>query len=261
MYKMISEIIENKNAFLTLFYTNIKTTVASTRLGFIWLILDPIVMMAIYYFLVRVVFNRGGENYHLFVFCGIVIWQCFSRTIKQSSGVITANSSLIKQIGFPLSIIVSLPTFVQLVFAVIGVTIIAVWNYSVLNINSLSVILLLLLLAYMSYGFSLFLSVIEVYFKDSKMLVGYIIRAGFFMSPILYPVSRIMESPSIPELIKQVYQLNPLVWIITSTRSVLLDGMLFDYTGFIKLAVFSFILVEVGLFFLRRNSVKLLKVL
>ncbi len=104
MIKFVREISDNFHAFSALVKVGLKDSVFSTRLGVVWWIADPIIMMSIYYFMVRVVFNRGGENYHLFALCGIVAWQFFSRALRSGSRTITNNKSMIQQVGIPVSV-------------------------------------------------------------------------------------------------------------------------------------------------------------
>src|SRR5690606_18530469 len=60
MFQLFKDLRQHHHALLTLFQVNVKTTVASARLGWLWWFIDPLVMMAIYYFIIHVVFQRGG---------------------------------------------------------------------------------------------------------------------------------------------------------------------------------------------------------
>ncbi len=259
MLAFVKELFANRRAFSALVSVQIKLSVATARLGWIWWIIDPLILMAVYYFLIHVLFGRGGDDYHLFVLCGIVNWQFFSRSLSASSSSISRNSSLIKQVGMPLSILVVIPAVVQIFFAMIGIIIVTIWSYETIGLHSLSVVPLLLLVGLFSFALGLFLSVTEVYLKDIKKLLSYVLRAGFFLSPVLYHESRVLESESIPEVAKLLFSLNPIGWVITETRSVLLYGEEVNWTEYFYLLSVALLMIQLGLLWLRFNSNKIAK--
>ncbi|MBM9602682.1 ABC transporter permease [Desulfopila inferna] len=261
MIELARKLTHHFQAFKVLVGVNIRTTVLTTKLGWLWWILDPIIMMSIYYFLIKGVFGRGGENYHLFVLSGIVCWQFFTRALSGTINVIPSNKRIIRQIAFPLPILVAIPIFTHFFFAMIGMVIIISFNFSVTNVATLAILPLLCVIGLLSYGLGLFVSVINVFFADTGKFISYILRAGFFLSPILYPASRLLESQSIPDYIKIILQLNPMVWILPAAREVLLFGQMYDWRGFLILVVFVLFVVQFGLIWLRLNSSKIIKML
>lgn len=261
MTRLLYEIKHYRSALLTLVEVNIKTTVASTRLGWLWWIVNPLVMMGIYYFFISVILERGGDNYHIFVLTGLVAWQGFSLALTGTTTVITSNKQLIRQVALPISTLLAIPILVQLFFNSIGIIIILIWNNSTVGIHSFATIPLLLLIGLFVYGLGLFFSVIAVYIKDTKLIIKYILRAGFFLSPILFPASRILESTRVPDIVKTVFNLNPMSWIINALRTVLIDGQLFSWQDFFMMLFISLIIVQIGLFWLRANASQIIKML
>lgn len=261
MIKLFHEIKDNRPALVTLVGVNVKTTVSSTRLGWLWWLFNPLITMGIYYFFVNVIMQRGGDNYHLFVLTGIVAWQFFAVALAGSTTVIINNKQLIRQVALPATMLVTIPPLVQLFFGAVGISIVMLWNYPAMGLHSLAVIPLLLLIAMVAYGFGLYLAVIIVYIKDTKKIIAYILRAGFFLSPVLFPASRILESPRIPEIAKFAFALNPMSWIITALRTVVLDGALYNWKEFFLLLCLILLLIQIGLFWIRENSSQIIKML
>ncbi len=261
MTKLFHEIIDNRSALVTLVDVNIKTTVATTRLGWLWWVINPLIMMGIYYFFVHIIMDRGEENYHLFVLTGLIAWQSFRAALTGTTNVILKNKQLIRQIALPIGMLTAIPILVQLFFNSFGIIIILIWNYPVAGIHSLSVVPLLILIGLVVYGLGLFLSVINVYLRDTKQIMAYVLRAGFFLSPILYPASRVLDSAKLPEFVKTVFNLNPMCWIITALRMVLLDGRMFNWQNFFTMLLISLMIIQVGLFWLRANSSRIIKML
>lgn len=261
MIKLFHEIKDNRSALVTLVGVNVKTTVSSTRLGWLWWLFNPLITMGIYYFFVNVIMQRGGDNYHLFVLTGIVAWQFFAVAVAGSTTVIINNKQLIRQVSLPPTMLVTIPPLVQLFFGAVGISIVMLWNYPTIGTHSLAIIPLLLLISLVSYGLGLFLSVIMIYIKDTKEIIGYILRAGFFLSPVLFPASRLLESNRIPSIAKIIFNLNPMSWIITSLRTVLLDGAMYNWKEFFILLCLILLLIQTGLLWIRANSSQIIKML
>ncbi|MCK4499281.1 ABC transporter permease [Candidatus Babeliales bacterium] len=254
MLRATKEIWKHRHALRSQFYVNIKTTVATTKLGILWWILDPLLLMLIYYFVVKIVFDRGGPNYHLFALCGIVTWQSFSRSINLCTSALIRNAGLIKQASLPMVFYVIISPIVQAFFCLIGLIIIMIWNYQALGLYTLSVVILVFLMIIMSFTAGLFLSIFEVYIRDTGKLVTYILKFGFYISPILYSPDRIYEIPSIPEYAKVLYSLNPMVHLITAVRDLLFYGKMFDFRSILIVFAVTFVIMQFGLFFFRRVS-------
>lgn len=261
MIQLFRDIYKNFPAFKVLVGVNIKTTVLSTRLGWLWWVLDPLFLMAIYYFLVKGIFGRGGEDYHVFVLTGIVSWQFFARSLTDAMSAIPGNKQIIQQIAFPLPILVAVPIVTRLFFAMIGMLLIIMFKYSVVSSNTLAIFPILFVIALLSFGLGLIVSVINIFVSDIRQFITYLLRAGFFCTPILYPASRLLDSPNIPEHLKFILQLNPMMWTISALREVALEGGLFSWQEYMYVLLVALIIVQLGLMWLRGSSSRIIKML
>lgn len=261
MRKFIHDLIPHRHAFNTLIRVNLQTTVNRSKLGWLWWVIDPLFMMAIYYFVIHLLFQRGGDDYHLFVLSGLIAWQFFIRALMGTTTVILKNKQLIRQVALPITMLVVIPVIVQLIFAVIGITVIIVWNFQATGLHTFTVIPLLFLIGSFSFGFGLFLSVFNVYLDDINQLISYSLRAGFFLSPILYPASQVLESTVISETVKKIYLLNPMAWIIPALRQVLLEGAVFSWPVFFLFLGIALFVIQMGLYCMRTQTPRIVKVL
>lgn len=259
MNRFIQDLIRQKFVLRSMFYVTLNTTVATTRLGFLWWILDPLFLMVTYYFVVKIVFDRGGPDYHLFALAGIVTWQFFSRTVSLGTGALIRNAGLIRQVALPMSIYVVMPVFVQSFCYILGLMIIVIWNYPVAGLHTLALVFPLVVTGLLAFSLSLFLSVFEVYVQDVSKFVTYILRLGFYVSPILYSPSRIYEVEGIPEHLLDFYSLNPMVHIIPAVRNILIDGHMFDWKPMLVILACSLLLVQLGLSFFYKASARVPK--
>lgn len=261
MLKFINDLSSHRHALFTLVQVNLKTTVARTRLGYVWWIIDPLVMMVIYYFIVQIVFRRGVENYHIFVLCGLIAWQFFSRALTGTIQVIVNNQQLIKQIALPITMLIAIPVIVQFIFGTIGVVIIIIWNFKAAGLHTLGALPILVLIGLFSFGLGLFLSVLRVFLDDTNLIISYVLRVVFFLCPILYPVDDIMNATAIPEFIKSIYGINPMAWIITDLRNVLFEGTLFSWREYLFLLTGAFVIIQSGLYCVRSQTPRIIKML
>jgi homopolymeric O-antigen transport system permease protein len=259
--KLINELSDNYSALTALTEANLKTSVEATRLGWFWWVINPLVMMGIYYFFVGVILGRGGDNYHLFVLTGLIAWQYFSISLLGTTRVIVSNTQLIKQVALPIPMLILIPVMVQMIFAAIGFAVVIVWNFKLIGFHTLLVVPLMLLTGMVSYGLGLFVSVINVYIGDTDQLLNYILRMGFFLSPILFPAEAVLENDKIPEFVKVLFQLNPMAFLISAFRSVLLDGDFFNAADFLIISCCVLVLIQLGLYWLRRNSSQIVRML
>ena len=91
----------------TLVVSNLKRQNRNSALGYLWWLLDPVLMTAVYYVVVAVLFDRGGHNqpYILFLVCGLLPWKAFSDSCSQSIGSVKGASGIIRAISFPKAVL------------------------------------------------------------------------------------------------------------------------------------------------------------
>lgn len=254
MLRLLSNIYNNRYAMFNQLYVNIRTTVATTRLGVFWWILDPLLLMLIYYFVVSVIFKRGGPNFHIFSLCGIVTWQSFSRSTVLASSSLVRNASLIKQVPLPMELYVLVSPLVQAFFYTIGLLIVLFWNNDAISLHSLAIFIPVLAVVLLSFALGLYLSILNVLVRDTTKFLNYILRFGFYFSPVLYSPDRVYSSSSIPEVIKSFYALNPMVHVITAVRDLLYTGQMFDMMPVGVTMLSALVAIQLGLYFFRRLS-------
>ncbi|HDQ40516.1 MAG TPA: hypothetical protein ENN39_05735 [Desulfonatronum sp.] len=254
MIDLARSIWTHRFAMYSQFVVNIKTTVAATKLGPLWWILDPLVLMAVYTFVIKIVFNRGGPGFHLFALCGIVTWQSFSKALNNSARSLQSNQSLIRQTALPMQLYVLIPPIVQSFFYLIGLTIIAIWNHDVVGWQTLAAPALLLPMVLLPFGLGLFLSIIIVHIPDLGKFLPYFLRMGFFFSPVLYAPERIYNMQGAPEILKTLFAMNPMVHVITAVRDLLFTGKMFNMATYLIIIGVSLALVQFGLLFSRRYA-------
>lgn len=259
MLRLTRTLIGHRDALAALCGVGLKTTVATTRLGWLWWICDPLFMMGVYYFMVRVVFGRGGPDYHLFALTGIVCWQFFARTVQLTATSLRRNGQLLSHSAVPPEIFTVVPALIQAFFALIGCAIILAWHWPGASLPALWLLPALFVMGVYALALGALLSVFVVFVPDVSKFVDYGLRAGFFLSPVLYPATAVTSSDRVPELVKAVYALNPMAWGITAMRGAILDGTTPDPVPFLAALAGGLVLLQLSLHVLRANRQNVMK--
>lgn len=258
MLRLLDVMNRHANALQTMWLATLKTSVAATRLGWIWWLVDPLILMAIFYFLVHIILQRGGDTYHVFVLVGLVVWQFFNRALYLTADCLRSNRGLIKSMPLPLEFYTLLPALVQMVFVFCGVVMVLFFVPGTPGVTVLAVLPLVFLTAGLAWSVGLALCVWQVVIPDMSKLLHYVLRAGFFLSPVLYDVDRLQHAP---EWVQRLYACNPMAWILPAMRKVLLHGELFDLKGFVFWLAVVLLVGQFGLWQLRSRSSLVVKCL
>lgn len=190
------------------------------------------------------------ENYPLFVFSGLLPWTFFSLSITSGTQSLINNRDLIKKVSFP-RILIPISAVLAHTFTFLlafGLLLLFVIISQGFNFQLIFLIPLIVLETVLVIALSLILSSLDIYYRD----VSFILQAGillwFYLTPIFYPIS------FVPKEMSFFYQLNPMVGIITSYQSILLNkNFILDNSLFVTL-VETLILIIIGIIVFSRRS-------
>lgn len=200
---------------------DIKVRYQGAALGFIWSLANPLALIALYSFVFSHVFRSAQANYTLFLIAGLLHWNLFSQIISQSGDFLLGNAGLLKKIYFPRLIIPTSGVLFNLVLWLLAIAVFFV-IYPFMGGQYSSALLLypLFLLAFIifTWGVALAISVLNVEFRDLRHIVDVALLFLFWLTPILY------EYSMIPEHLRQLFALSPLVDFILIFQSILYSG-------------------------------------
>jgi len=235
--------------FLT--WRDIKVRYKQAALGISWALLQPLLTMAIFTVIFGILLNTPSEDipYPLFLLTALLPWQLFATALQRSSVSLVGNANLITKVYFPRLAIPLSSVFAALVdFGVSFVVLLGVMAYyrfwPGLNMLWLAPMILLALLTALSVG--LWLSALNVQYRDVQHMVPFIIQVWMYASPIVYPIETIPEG-----IWRLLYSLNPMTGVIQGFRWVLLGTDPPDLTLLIS-GVVVLVLLFSGLFYFRR---------
>jgi len=221
-------LVRHRHLILRLAARKIEAQYRGSTLGMLWVVLQPLILLGVYTFAFSYVLgSRWGPgasapgDFALYAYSGMLLYGVFSRPLGEAPGLMVANQAYLKQLVFPAEVLPWVSVLVALFDFVVGFALWAVLFFVLHGPASPSWALLpALVLPLVLFGLasSWLLSSLGVFLRDLAQLVGLATTALFFMSPIVYPASRI------PPWLAPYYGANPLVGILESSKKVLFAG-------------------------------------
>ncbi len=235
--------------FLT--WRDIKVRYKQAVLGVAWALLQPLMTMVIFTIIFGNLLHTPSQGipYPLFSLTALLPWQLFASALQRSSVSLVGNANLLTKIYFPRLAIPLASIFAALVdFAISFVVLIGVMIYyqywPTWNVLWLPPLVLLALMTALAVG--LWLSALNVQYRDVQQLVPFLVQVWMYASPIVYPIDTIPAG-----IWRWLYGLNPMVGVIQGFRWALLGGAPPDLTLVISIAMVLILLVS-GLYYFRR---------
>jgi lipopolysaccharide transport system permease protein len=191
-----------------------------SSLGFVWSLLHPLLMAAVYSLAFRYIAPNGIEHFPVFLLSGLLPWMFFSAALAGAAGSIVDNSPLVRKVAFPrlilpLSAVAS--QFVQflLMYAVI-VPIVAIFSVGT-SLALIALIPLIALQVVFTAGLALALSTAYVFARDTRHLLDIGLQVWFWITPVVY------SAALVPELLRRILRWNPMTYFITGYHDIIVS--------------------------------------
>lgn len=218
-----------RELFVFLAWRDVKVRYKQTALGAAWAVIQPLFTMMIF----TIFFGKlagvpsGGIPYPIFAYAGLLPWTFFQNAITSSSNSLVGNANLITKVYFPRIIIPAAAVGAGLVdfaisFVILGALML---YYSVpLTISLIALPLLVVLTTLLAVAVGMWMSALNVKYRDIRYALPFLIQIWMYVSPIIYPVTLV------PERWRWLLSLNPLTGIIEGYRAALFPERSFDWT-------------------------------
>lgn len=257
----------NKNIILLkeLVKTDFKLRYQGSVMGYIWSVLKPLMLFAVMY-VVFIYFLRFGADVPHFavaLLLGMVLWSFFTETTTLGMQSIVIRGDLLRKLSFPQAIIVlsvSINAFINLLISLVIVFIFGLINHVDISKFAFLAPLLLIELYVFSLGVSFLLATVYVHFRDIAPVWEVFLQIGMYMTPIIYPVTLVMN---INLTMAKILMMNPLAQIIQDMRYLFTSKVNITVWELIsnKLVVcipylIPFIVLIIGYKVFKRHSIK-----
>ncbi len=247
----LRELWEYRELLYFLTWRDIKVRYKQTALGALWAIIQPVFMMLVFslFFGKLGGMKSDGIPYPVFVFCALLPWQLFAFALAESSNSLVGNQNLITKVYFPRLVVPISAVFGGLLdFAIAFLILLAMMMYYgiVPGLAILTLPLFILLAVMTALGVGLWLSALNVQYRDVRYTIGFLTQFWLFATPVAYP------SSIVPEQWRWLYGLNPMAGVVEGFRWALL-GKTEGPGPMLAVSVFAVMLIFIGgLYYFRR---------
>jgi len=244
-----------RELFYILSWRDLKVRYKQTIIGVAWSVLRPLLTMIIFTFVFGQIAKftaPPGVEYAVLVFAGLLPWQFFAAGLTEASNSLIGNERLISKVYFPRMIIPAASVITSLVdfFISLGLMfLLLIWYGTVPSINLVFLPLFIIMAFFASFGIGLWLTALNLKYRDFKYVVPFLVQIGLYLSPVGFTSDK--AAAMIPEKFRVLYYINPMAGVIDGFRWCFFgDKTPIYWTGmFISLAVIIiFLLIGVRTF-------------
>ena len=246
--------------------SDLKGRYKNSALGFVWSLLNPLGMMIVFSIVFGVLL-KGGNNtidkYPLFLLCGLLPWNFFADSVLSGINSVVVNANLVKKVYFPREVLPIAGVLSHLInfllaFVVLFVALLLFRGQFSSWLWVLPFVILIQTL--FSMGIALVLSALNVYYRDTLMIMNVLMLAWFFLTPVVYSASIIPDTVNIwgfsINAQRWQYVLNPMASLINVYRDLLYWGYRTDLDFFIRTTLTAVCMFLFGYWFFIRNCDK-----
>lgn len=241
-----------RELFYFLAWRDILVRYKQTVIGIVWALIRPFLTMVVF----TIVFGQlaklpsEGAPYPILVFAAMLPWQFFANALSECSNSLISNANLISKVYFPRLIVPTSAVIVSFVdFMISGMILLALmaWYNFVPSWRILTLPLFILIAFAAAIGGGLWLSALNVKYRDFRYIVPFIVQFGLYISPVGF------SSSIVPERWRLLYSLNPMVGVIDGFRWAILGGEAQLYwPGFTLSVGFVALLFVSGIWYFRK---------
>ncbi|QIM68100.1 ABC transporter permease [Basfia succiniciproducens] len=230
---------------------DIKLKYRRSYLGYVWSILNPLLLMLVLVLVFSNLFRFNIPNFPLYLISGQVIFHFMVEATNMAVGSIRGNAALIKKTYVPkyiftLSKVGS--SLVNLLFSLSALLLVMIYTRADFSWNLLFFPVIIFQVFMFALGLSLFLAAATVFFRDIQYLWTVVISMWTYLTPLFYPAS------IIPEKYQPIYKLNPMYWYIEQFRDIVLYAKFPSLNSILIGCIVSILVLCLGAFYFNKKQ-------
>lgn len=258
----VAELWQYRELVRNLVVGELKTRYKNSVFGFFWSLLNPLGMMLVFTLIFGVLTpNVQIEKYPLFLLCGLLPWNYFSASVTGSLYSVIGNGNLVKKVYFPRAVLPIATVLSQLInFLLAFIVLFAALLIFQANFSPWlwTLPLVLLIQTVFTIGIALVLSTLNVFYRDTAMIMDVVMLAWFFLTPVFYSAAILPTSVEVAGITlnpqRLLYIVNPMASLVNIYRDLLYWGYRTDLDFFIRTAVTAVLVFAFGFWFFHRYA-------
>lgn len=249
----LAELLQYRELLGVMVWRDIKVRYRQTVLGVLWVVVQPLLTMGIF----TVLFSRVARlqpdrdiPYSLFIMAALVPWTFFSAAVSSASNSLIGSAHLISKVYFPRMIIPAaavLAALADMAVTLVMVLGMCVWSGTGLGPSMAFLPAIIAVTAAFAFGCGLWLSSLNVEYRDVRVVVPFILQIWMYVTPVVYPRG------VLPPRFRWIVELNPMTGLVEAFRSSLIGDPV-PWPGFLWAASFATLVVISGAFYFRRTE-------
>ncbi len=219
LFQTVKEIFSYRQMIAAFVRRDLRGRYKGSVLGFLWTFLNPLLQLCVYTVVFSTILKSGVEDYYLHLFVALIPWIFFSASVMSGAVAITSQSDMVKKIYFPREVLpISQVTtnFVNMLLCFIVVFAVVFFSGRVPSLIGVLCLIPLFAVEYiLALGMAFFAAAVTVYFRDMEHILGIVMMAWQYLTPVLYGYD------AVPEQYKLIFNINPMTPVITAYRDIL----------------------------------------
>ena len=239
----IKEIYQYRHMLKTLVKQDITGRYKGSFFGFLWTLLNPLLMLCVYSVVFQFVFRSNIEHYSIYLFICLMPWNAFANTIAVGTTCVSNNASILKKVYFPREILplaVVISNTIQYFFSAVIIFIALLVSGVGISWTALFLPVIVLAQAIFSLGLIMVLSAGNVYIRDVQYIMIPVMMIWMYACPILYSISMV------PERFLKIYRLNPMTLIMEQYQNILYNKQMPDLSSLGVVYLVSIVMLIIG---------------
>ena len=249
----LHELYRYRELIKNLVLRDLKLRYRNSVLGFVWCLLNPLLMMMVFTIVFTVLLpNNAIPKFPVFILTGLLAWQLHSTALLGAIHSIVGHANLVQKVYFPREVLpISLVFSNTLNFLLSLVALFLMMVVYQVPLTAAALLLPVVIVVQMVFtvGIALLLSAVNVYFRDTASIMETLMLAWFFLTPIFYRIEDVF-----PIYSRLMYILNPPASFIAAYRDLLYYGVVTDWTFFSRTALSSMVMLVLGYLVFSRLS-------
>lgn len=232
MISNLKQLVEYRELLRTLVSKDIRSRYKGSVLGFAWNFAIPLLQLLVFWVLMGIIIKvapPGDYPFAVFLFTGLLPWNFLANSLNGGAMSVVGNANLVKKIYFPLQVLPLTSVLSQFVSLLLGMIVLfaVVIGFGVGVGPSLLLLPAPFLVQFIFIlGLAYFFACGEVFYRDIEHILGIIVMAWMYLTPILYPVGRVADKARWADI---GIHLNPMTGITTAYQSIILDHVQPDW--------------------------------
>ena len=241
---------------------DLKVRYKNSILGVAWSLLNPLLMMMVFTAVFTIMRGNAIDKFPAFILVGLLPWQFFQEAVSVAMGSIVGNGHLINKVYFPREVLVISGISSNLVNFLIALLLLIpiLWLFDIsLTLWALLLPLMIIIQVLFALGIGFIVATANVFYRDVGMVVSVALLAGFFLTPIFYPLDTLPKSYMLfgftCKIVRLMFYLNPMASIIENYRRILFYGTPHDFFFIFRtfLTSIAFLIFGLAIFYRYNN--------